>query len=208
MLPILLLFQNLIHPFSVLNISVVTGLLHFQKPILPPSLPHLPSQSVSPALLTSYSQMMSLGCFFSESFSDILCTSHSVIHWAALAASLSESVSATRFTSHSHRNLFPAALLTSYFLMKLLAYYFLSEFASATLCTSHSRCHWAATLSESVSVICTRHSCRHHWLFPAASQHCKAASCSEFVFRRSFDLIFLCDVTRLLFFQNPNPPLF
>jgi hypothetical protein len=137
-----------------------------------------------------------------------------VIHWAALAASLSESVSATRFTSHSHRNPFPAALLTSYFLLMLLAYYFLSEFASATLCTSHSRRHWAATLSESVSVICTRHSCRHHLAvvfqnpFPAAWQHRKAASCSEFVFRRFFDLIFLCDVTWLLFVQNLNPPLF
>jgi hypothetical protein len=31
-------------------------LFHFQKPILPPSVPHLPSQSVSAALLSSYSQ--------------------------------------------------------------------------------------------------------------------------------------------------------
>ncbi len=110
--------------------------------------------------------------------------------------------------------------------MVLLAYYFLSEFASATLCTSNSlgcysfRIRLSHLYPTFLSDI-TR-------LFPAASQHCKAASCSEFVFRRSFDLsyvtslgcfsfriqiprsfefIFLCGVTGLLFFRNLFPPI-
>jgi hypothetical protein len=159
--------------------------------------------------------MMSLGCFFLNPFPTLSVPHIPVSHWAVLAASLSESVSATRFTSHSHRNPFPAALLTNF----IFSYDVTGLLLSFRICfshslyTSHSRRHWAATLTESVSVICTRHSWRHHWAvifqnpFPAASQHCTAVSCSEFVFRRSLDFIFFV-VTRLLFFQNPNPPLF
>jgi hypothetical protein len=94
----LLLFQNPFPPPSVLQCPVVTSKM-LPASLLKSDLPLLctlhfcshwvasfsetnsatlcTSRSVSAALLTSYSQRMSLGCFFSESFSDTLCTSHS-----------------------------------------------------------------------------------------------------------------------------------
>ncbi len=87
--------------------------------------------------------------------------------------------------------------------MMFLAYYFLSEFAAATLCVPRIPDVTGLLLFQNpfhssvpdIPVDITG-------LFPAASQHRKAAFCSEFFIRRSFDFIFLRGVTKLLFFQN------
>jgi hypothetical protein len=152
--------------------------------------------------------MMSLGWVFSESFSDTHsrhpqgcfgCFSFRIRFRRSLYLTFpSESVSRRSFN-----------IIFSYDVTGLLLSFRICF--SHSLYTSHFRRHWAATLSESVSATCTRHSCRLHWaiifqnLFLAASQHCKAASCSDIVFRRSLDFIFFV-VTRLLFVQNPFPP--
>ncbi len=151
--------------------------------------------------------MMSLGCFFSEFFSNTLCTSHSHHRWDALAAFLSEYVSATCCTLHFCRNMFPPLavphipVVTGLLLFQLLP-----------LCVPHT----PHVTANSFFGICFCHSL--YLTFPLSMGWFDCFSFRicflHLLYLHSFRNMFpplsvshIPDVNGLLPFQNPFPPL-